>query len=373
MPSDSGQPARCIAFFAAFLLIAVSASQNITHGWELGYARSAWHAAIFAAGSLGGALIQPFAFLAAFNAFRDGERGRGCVALALGLACVVYATVSSLGFAATAREAQSAERGSTVESHGLAKSRYQKAERELATLPLARPNAELQAMIDGVLSDPRAEGCTALNGTFTRTNCPKVVEWRAEQARGARRAELEAIVTAAEGEMTANQGVRDTDPQAAALSAYAAALGWTISADRIAPWLTVLAVFFFELGAAASLVVAHAVAGRPAQEPAPQVAAKVAEAPAALPEAQREASKQDDDHDDPPSSGKRGRKRKAPLGAVVQRLKDRGGTIEGSLNGIGKLIGTPAKTTTHRILRELEASGLIRLSSSPNGTCVALI
>jgi hypothetical protein len=57
---------------------------------------------------------------------------------------------------------------------------------------------------------------------------------------------------------------------------------------------------------------------------------------------------------------------------AIDRLRAAGGKANGSLNGIGRLLGTKSKTAAHRLLHGLADAGLIRLQSSPHGVAVAL-
>jgi hypothetical protein len=373
MTEPTSSQSQAIPFVAAVLLIAVSAAQNITHGFEIGLARSAAHAVIFASGSLGGALLQPYAFLAAFRLFRAREWVRGTVALALGLACFTYAAVSSLGFVATSRNDMAANRAAGAETYQRAKVHFETVERELNSLASARPVGELQPLIDGVLSDPRAENCATINGAFTRTHCPAVAHWKSELARAQRRAELEHAMHDASATMEhmGQRAAREADPQAAALAAYATALGWPLAADQVAPWLCIMAVLFFEIAAASSLVVVQALATT--ENRGIEVAPKAAELlpPQERAKALRAAPEgRANDVAQPPQDGKASGPTRA-MAEILQRLRACGGTLEGSQARIANLLGAP-KTSVHRMLHSLAAAGAVQLVTSPHGTRVAL-
>jgi hypothetical protein len=57
---------------------------------------------------------------------------------------------------------------------------------------------------------------------------------------------------------------------------------------------------------------------------------------------------------------------------AVAKIRAAGGRMSGSVNGIGKLLGTRSKTTAHRLLGELRDMGLITLVTGPRGVAVAL-
>jgi hypothetical protein len=302
----SGSLTRCLAYLGAALFIGVSAAQNISHGYSLGLARSELAGMIFAAGSLAGALMGPISFLASWNAFRNWRIGSGLVALLLGCVCVIYAITSSLGFVGTSKDSATATRAADADAYKIAKASAEAASTELKALAgLARADRKTEAK--------RAE----------------------------RRTALEAKVAEAQKVMAANAGTGAADPTAAAITSYAGALGWKIEADKISPWLTLLAVLFFEVGAAASLIV---VAALPGAETVPRE-------PAA-----------------PPAKA-RGRKRTAPLEDVMAKLKGAGGKLEGSMDQIGTRLGL-TKSSAHRALHAMAGAGMISLATSAAGTLV---
>jgi hypothetical protein len=289
----------------AALFIGVSAAQNISHGYSLGLARSEMAALIFAAGSLAGALMAPISFLAAWNAFRNWRIGSGLVALTLGCVCVIYAVISSLGFVGTARDTAAASRNANADAYKIAK-----ASAEAAT-------AELKTLADA----PRGNR-------------------KAEDKRIERRRELDKKLADGLTIMSEHAGTGAADPVAEAIASYAGALGREIDADKLSPWLTLLAVVFFEVGAAASLIVVAAL-------PDIGVAQKLA------------------------VSNARGRKRAAPLEDVMAALKDAGGRLEGSMDQLGARLGL-SKSSAHRALHALSGAGLVSVATSAAGTLVQL-
>ena len=312
---SSGLVGRCLGYFAAATFIAASASQNALHGWQLGLRTSEITATIFAAASVGGAIMTPIALAAAFRAFRNWEIGKGIVAATLAACCFCYAVVSSVGFVSGARDQASASRSADADAYTLAKARSDAAVTELKTL------ADVKT-----------------------TKAAK------------RRAELEKTVEAAAGIMGERHGAGQADPTASAIVAYASAAGFAWKADDLAPWLSLLAVVFFELGAAASLIVIAPAAAKPveASAPAPLADQQIAEAgPVAV----------------AAEPAKRGRKRATPLEKVQQRIADAGGELEGSYEALGARLGL-SKPSAHRALNALAAAGVVSLAASPVGTTV---
>lgn len=222
-PELNGSLSRPLGILAAATFIAASASQNALHGYELGLRTSQITATIFAAASVAGAIMAPVAIAASFSAFRRFQLIRGVVALTLAACCFVYAVNSSLGFVSGARDVAAAARGVEADTYALAKAKVEAV------------NAELQQMA----SLPRGNR-------------------RTEKARAERRAQLENDRADAEQVIAAGTKATVADPAATALASYAGAAGWELDAAKLSPWLTLLAVVFFEVGAAASLIVVGA-------------------------------------------------------------------------------------------------------------------
>lgn len=178
---------------------------------------------------------------------------------------------------------------------------------------------------------------------------------RVDPERSARFNELSGAVELAAAEMRELRAAVATAPESDALAAYLGALGWNVSAERLGPWLMLLSVAFFELGAGLSLTVARALSERPVEAPrlavsvpavaeVPQVLPAVLEAPNPVYEAPTQR-----------------------LGAVAERIRQNGGKVEGSLNVVSRILGVGSKTAAHRALRGLAAAGVIALTTSQNG------
>lgn len=318
---SNGSLSRCLGYCAAAIFIAASASQNALHGWQLGLRTSEITATIFAAASVAGAIMAPIALAATFRAFRNWQLVRGLVALALAAMCFSYAVVSSLGFVSGARDVSAARMGSQVDSYAIA--------RDKATTA----NAELKAMADL----PRG----------TR---------KVEKERAERRAQLEKDRADAERVMSAGATATVADPTAASIASYAAALGYEIEPAKLSPWLALLSVVFFELGAAASLIVVGALPS-PAREEKPKAAVEATEEMSPEPVADKKTA---------------GRKRSRALNDVLAKIDGAGGKLEGTLDELGERLGL-SKSSAHRALHALAGIGAVSLATSAAGTLVQTV
>mgnify|MGYP001293456506 CR=1 FL=1 len=322
-----------LAYGAAALLIGTSAASNTGHGYELGLARSETHALIFAAGSLGGALAQPLAFLAAHKSIKRREYMTAAVAFCFGLVCLAFASISALGFSSTARATMTAERTAQADTLDRQRAIFDAAKRELVSLDKPQRN---------------------------RT---------AEKARIERREALQRRMAEISATMAAEKAPPVSDPQAASLAVYLGALGWPVKPEALAPWLALLFVGFIEIGSASSLIVAQALAkrapaGAVAHEPNPLATTStlaVATTPGALVDQALIESEQ------APSK----RQRRPALGHMVEVLRREGGTVAGTQDEIARAFGA-SKTSVHRALHEAQEQGVIRLETGRNGTKVRL-
>lgn len=323
-PETNGSMTRALGFLAAATFIAASASQNALHGYELGARTSHLTGIILSSASIAGAIMAPIALAASFGAFRRLALVRGIVALALAAMCFSYAVVSSLGFVSGARDVAAATRGAEADAYVLAKAKATAA------------NAELKALAEA----PRG----------TR---------KVEAERAERRTKLEKDRDDAQRIMAAGPTATVADPTAASLASYAAALGYDVEPAKLSPWLVLLSVVFFELGAAASLIVVGGLPA-PAREEKSEAVANapaVAEAPEAP---QLTADKKT-----------AGRKRSRALDEVLAKIESAGGQLEGPLDELGERLGL-SKSSAHRALHALAGAGMISLATSGAGTLVQI-
>ena len=318
---------RVPAYSAAGALIACAAWQSAGYAYTLGVTRSETTAYVFAAGAVAAAVLAPIALTVAFS-----ERRRFLARLAslfLGVWCLAFGVVGSLGYVSTAREASNSERLAALEARQQAKARHDAASAELAQLTAS-----------------------------------KSTQWRAARAK-----ELQGVMAEANKAMKVERAVTVTDPQAQAISHYFAAAGWTAAPESVSTWLSAFMVTFYEVAGAFALVVARATGPGSPYRPLQQEG----HPPAADSDRRVEDG---DDHDDapPPQKGKAGPGRRPTVLAAeaIERLRARGGQANGNVTGIGKLLGTKSKTTAHRLLHQLAGAGLIKLQTTPAGCSVAL-
>jgi hypothetical protein len=172
--APSSKPlAPALAKLAASALIVASAGFGAYYAGSLGAEQGTLLAILSIGMGIGLELAKPFSIAAAFEAFRSSRYGEGFAVALLGLVAVAYSLSAELSLWATMRSDRTAVRAAESNVAIGARDQYQRANFELDGLPPARPSAELQSLIDGVLIDPRAGGCVALDGKFTRENCPK--------------------------------------------------------------------------------------------------------------------------------------------------------------------------------------------------------
>jgi hypothetical protein len=334
----AGSYAACAAAsIASILLIFAAASMNAGYAWQLGLAHSEFRAYVLAGASIGAAVLAPLSLLAAGYAVRQWRLGRAAVALALGIGCVFYTGVSSLGFTAGARATLVSEHVAEVEEHADRRAVAEAARAELASL------------------------------ASVRTANRAVVE---------RRRELAALLVPTAPGKRAKPVEKDT--QAAGVAFVLTALGWKVDVADVGQWLNVGMVAFLECAAALSLTVAAAL--RPTHPVAPPAAGiqhpsrepAKPETAASKPAARRRHEKDDDPPPTAKPKGKPGRPATVLPAQAVERLRRAGGKVNGTVKAVGKVLGTRSKTTAHRTLHQLQSLGLIQMETGPKGVSIAL-
>src|SRR5262249_5498758 len=117
-----------------------------------------------------------------------------------------------------------------------------------------------------------ASSANVPNGSL-RTVCPPH-PLAPELARAKRRAELEAKIERAAGELASTNPGKQANSDAKALSSYLQALGLDADADRVNKLLVLLTVLMIEAGGGLALALGIALAGRPPSGDAPPVSAR---------------------------------------------------------------------------------------------------
>lgn len=361
--ATSSKPlAPALAKFAAASLIVASAGFGAYYAGSLGAEQGPLIAVLSIAMAIGLELAKPFSVAAAFEAFRSSRLGQGFAVAILGCVAVTYSLSAELSLWATMRGDRIAVRAAASNVAISARDQYQRAKLELDGLPSARPAAELQSLIDGVLIDPRAGGCVIIDGKFTRENCPKVSEWKTEQARSQRRAQLEQTLHQAEAAMANGPIAKTADPGATALSTYLAIFGLKVEPSLLTELLVLVAVLALELGSALSIVLVQAVSGSTSGRPVTASELTINNAPVEEAVVQVVHPQSTDD----------AAIREKVKSAILNQLEQRGGSLAKSERGIAALIGA-SRPTVRRAINGLVLAGLIAAEASRNGTMLRLV
>jgi hypothetical protein len=327
--------AYALATIAAILLIFAAASMNAGYAWQLGLAHSEFRAYVLAGAAIGAAVLAPLSLLAASHAARQWRFGTALVALILGVGCVLFTATSSVGFTAGARARLISERTAAIEEHGDRRAVADAARAELQML------AAVKAVTPAVLKRRRELAALLVPNTPDKRAAPV-----------------------------------EKDSQAAGVAFVLGAFGWEVDAAAVGQWLNVGMVAFLELAAALSLTVAAAL--RPTRLEPPRTAENSErpdvppepETPASERRAKRDDRDRDDDAPPPRPKGKSGRPSSVLAEEAVRRLRAKGGKVSGSLNGLGRIIGTRSKSATHRILHRMADAGLVRMVATPSGVAI---
>lgn len=373
----SSRAARSLALASAIALVVASAGFGAYYAWSTGSQHGVMLASLSVLFAVALECCKPLSLAAALSSFGSLRIVRGAALALLACVAIVYSLTAELTLMAGARGDVVAGRQAALNANAdveaevqRARDRYEAAKAELASMPIMRSVAEVQSEIGaidqlpGIVVDGAPCGGT-LNGKTTREWCPRRSALMAEKARAERRADLEAIVAKPLPVPVHSGGeheVRNADPAASALVAYAAALGFKIAPGLLTEWLALIPVLALEISSALAAVLVGAYGPGPARLPV-ESAATAVQAPAldqpldhlpaqAGPVQKRSSRKRRDRKppDDPPAGpSKRG------LPAVLVALQG-GKAVQGSQRAIAKALGT-SKTTVHRALQLLEVEG----------------
>lgn len=250
---------RAPVYLAASALVGVSAVMNARYGASLGTTeldRAAWIAA-----SVASDVLKAAAPVALVWSWRNRNAFTGLAAVALLGITVSYSSIAAIGFAASARDTASSERGRDIGRIERAQAAYDAAAIELPAVGTPRPAAAIEAQIAAILANPLADTpagkCGTLDGDFTKKWCPVVADLRAELANAHRKGELELTMKQARAVLDAAPAAgTSADPQAQALATYSRAIGLPIDAEALRPWLAGLAALLVELGSVFGFLIA---------------------------------------------------------------------------------------------------------------------
>jgi len=95
--------------------------------------------------------------------------------IALGLVlCATYSVVAAVGSATGQRMSAALSEDSAASHRTAAQKAIDEATSRLTQIPQNRPSGAIEVEIQGILIDPRLEGCKVINGPRTREKCPHV-------------------------------------------------------------------------------------------------------------------------------------------------------------------------------------------------------
>jgi hypothetical protein len=270
------RPQLSLPLTGAVLAIATSAAINVTYAMSMGAAHSTLHATIFAAGALAATLLAASLPAVFVQAFKRGEADVAATSFVLWLAAIAFSVLAAIGAASTARSNFSSSRQADAAAHSRLSAEHQRIVTDLASIPAGRSSAELVPLIASKTAATKGANCADWTAsTSIRAACIDLGKLRAEAARSVHRQQLASNLAAITEQLNNAQSPKAADPQAAALAAYSAALGYNVTADQIGQFLSLSVAIFFELASALGLLAAgygspsstHVTAAVPAIKP----------------------------------------------------------------------------------------------------------
>jgi hypothetical protein len=280
----------------------------------------------------------------------------------LGLVAISYSLSAELSLWASMRSDRIAVRAAETDVANSARDQYQRANLELDGLPSARPSSEIQSLIEGVLIDPRAGGCVAVDGPYTRAHCAQIADWKVEQVRSLRRDQLQQAIREAQAKMASGPVAKAADPGSEARATYLGIFGLKVEPSLLTELLILVGVLALELGSALSLVLVQAVSASPTSRPSQALVRTLNNEPSEEPVV----------HVGHPQNTDDASTREKVKQSILNQLRQRGGSLAKSERGIAALIGA-SRPTVRRAINGLVIAGLIAAEASRNGTMLRLV
>lgn len=391
MPTDrpgadrgaTGIFAHALALAAAAALVCASGGFSALYAWRSNSAHSHALASLAVAMALGLELAKPLAVHALFGALRGWRLGQALGLFALAAVAVAFSVTAELQLMAMSRADAVAGREHDAGKASAARDMRDGLRAELARVPAARSQAELEPLIAAKVAATKGADCTLwVESTKQRATCVEVAQLRAEAARGERRDELAGRLAAAERALADAGPQRVADPSAVALATYLGAFGLQIEPRRLGDWLVLVAVLALEVGSMFAAVLVAATRPNAARDAAARVSEPLAPAPLrdtgrnaetpALPAPEHLAERSGETLalPVPPGAG-RLEVAEHPAERVLALLRDKGGEVFGSQRMLALAVGvSPARL--NRVLHELAGSGRLSLAAGKSGTRIRI-
>ena len=185
----------------------------------------------------------------------------GCVRCRVGRRYGLLTHIS-LGYAALTRADTTGARSAQSLSYQDVRADMKRAQDQLSWIPQHRPQATVQADIDGLKGQKAwgwSESCTKLDGKAERQLCDKFHNLQAELGSAHQAGDLEKRIADAQTKLegqTSHTGSADADPQAAVLAALLAKVFPSIQVGDVQTMMTVFVALLLEVGSGLGMYVA---------------------------------------------------------------------------------------------------------------------
>ncbi len=349
---------RVVAVVACTGLVVASAGFGAVYAYTIGIQHGILLAGLTVLFAVALELIKPLAIHGAIGALASWRTWPRALALSvLGIVAVAYSLQAELALTASSRGDLTAKREQASDASVRARESHQRARTELASLKASRPIGELEALVESARPVCRVQ----VDGRGRQTVCSKPSHLVAELGRAKRKQELEAVLASADTALASGPAVKGVDPGSTAIATYLGTMGYVVQVETLGQWLILVPVLALELGSALGLVLVSAVSGRREEpptivlEPLPKnhVVQPLQPAIKLLPDRSQAT-------------------RDAVSRAILDHLKNHGGSISGSERALARITGT-SRATVRRSALDLASAGVLTLEPSRQGTVMSLV
>lgn len=231
---------------SAFTLVLVSASLNALFGYSWGRFEISGimiDGLVLALAAIAADILKSQCLTKILQAFKKREFFRTLPAFVLLLVTACYSFVAAMGYVSTLRSEKSTETHAKNNAYARYEREYIQALADLKHIGSVRTEGEIQADIDSILLDPRAEGCREINGPYTREWCPKVKALQGELARSSQTKILRQKLDSAKHNLNTLQAPKDTDPQVTFIAKLTG-----LEKETVSLFLSILVSLLIEIG-----------------------------------------------------------------------------------------------------------------------------
>lgn len=233
---------------------------SIIYNYKFGYIRGGddmGHA--YAFGGVVADMFKAVVLLYVIDCWRKEQKFLASLGICYFVFASLWSLASAVGLEAQTRTNKSGTLKAEKSKLERLETRQASLKSQISALGKVRPAGTIQAEIDSILINPKAEGCKAINGPFTRKWCPVAKALQAELAIAHKAERLSNRLIAVHTELdnvNHEKAAKDANPQSNALAYYFSLFITAPSIEQVDAGLSLLFALMVEFGSGIGLTMA---------------------------------------------------------------------------------------------------------------------